>query len=304
MLDLLKLESFRMVANTRSFTRAAAELGYSQSSVTAHVQALERELGAPLIERSRFSREIALTETGRRTLEYATRLLALAEETSVAIHSRAEPSGQLKICTSPLLLAYRLPRLLRRYSRQYPQVKLCFSAYPDARMLASSVVNGAVDAAFVFQESNTSDRVIAETLTEEDLLVVCSPEHPFASRRGGVTLEDLAGNQALFSETNCSIRAIFERVLMTAGLRPGNTIEAGSVEAAKRCAAACLGFAILPRFACEQELSVNELVVAPARDLEIRLSVQIVRNAKGWLSPAVRELWSMAVRELSIRSAA
>lgn len=74
-----------MVARTHNFTRAAAKLGYSQSSVTLHVKALERELGASLLLRSRFSKTVELTEVGRRALEYAERLLALADEAKVAL---------------------------------------------------------------------------------------------------------------------------------------------------------------------------------------------------------------------------
>ena len=85
LLDLQKLESFRVVASTRNFTRAAIQLGYSQSSVTTHVKAIERQLGVRLFERSRFSRDVALTEDGRRTLEYAKRLLALADEAVTAV---------------------------------------------------------------------------------------------------------------------------------------------------------------------------------------------------------------------------
>jgi molybdenum-dependent DNA-binding transcriptional regulator ModE len=67
MLDLQQVESFRMVALTHNFTRAAAELGYSQSSVTLHIKALERELGAPLLERHRFSKTVQLLRsTGAR----------------------------------------------------------------------------------------------------------------------------------------------------------------------------------------------------------------------------------------------
>jgi DNA-binding transcriptional LysR family regulator len=85
MLDLKQLETFQTVARTNSFTRAAEELGYSQSSVTGHIKALERELGAPLFDRSRFSKSIALTEVGQLTLQYTARLLALAEETKAAV---------------------------------------------------------------------------------------------------------------------------------------------------------------------------------------------------------------------------
>lgn len=80
MIELRQLRTFRAVALTSSFTRAAAELGYSQSSVTIHIKALERELGAALFERKRFSKSITLTEVGRKTLECACKLLALVEE--------------------------------------------------------------------------------------------------------------------------------------------------------------------------------------------------------------------------------
>ena len=80
MLDLLQLQTFRVVAATNSFTRAAAELGCCQSTVTVHIKDLERELGVQLFDRSRFSKKVSLTEAGRRTLEYAGRLFALADE--------------------------------------------------------------------------------------------------------------------------------------------------------------------------------------------------------------------------------
>jgi DNA-binding transcriptional LysR family regulator len=91
MLDLRKLQTFRVAAATRNFTRAAAELGCCQSSVTVHIKALEDELGVPLFERCRSSRTVILTAVGRQTLEYASRLLTLAEEAKAAIHSAATP---------------------------------------------------------------------------------------------------------------------------------------------------------------------------------------------------------------------
>jgi two-component system nitrate/nitrite response regulator NarL len=84
-LDLLKLKTFRVAAATNNFTRAAAELGYCQSTVTTHIQALERELGAPLFDR--VGRSVLLTEVGRRTLEYANRIMALADEAKDAVQT-------------------------------------------------------------------------------------------------------------------------------------------------------------------------------------------------------------------------
>ena len=81
MLDLQHLRTFVVLASTKNFTRAAMQLGLSQPSVTVHIKALEKELGASLFERFRFARTIVLTDMGRRVYDYATRLLTLAEET-------------------------------------------------------------------------------------------------------------------------------------------------------------------------------------------------------------------------------
>src|ERR687889_2021557 len=80
--ELRQLETFRAVARELSFSRAAAGLGYVQSSVSAQVAALERELGVPLFDR--LGRRIALTEAGRGVLGFAEGLLDLAREAGEA----------------------------------------------------------------------------------------------------------------------------------------------------------------------------------------------------------------------------
>ena len=86
---LERLATFRVVASTGHFTSAAVQLGYSQATVTVHIKALESQLGVTLFERCRFSRDIVLTDAGRRALEYAGRLLALAEEAKAALKGAA-----------------------------------------------------------------------------------------------------------------------------------------------------------------------------------------------------------------------
>jgi DNA-binding transcriptional LysR family regulator len=88
-LDMRQLHTFRVVAITRNFTRAAVELGCCQSTVTVHIRALERELGISLFERNRSSKRVVLTDEGRRVLDYAQRLLALANEVQTVISPSA-----------------------------------------------------------------------------------------------------------------------------------------------------------------------------------------------------------------------
>ena len=92
---LERLATFHVVASTGHFTSAAVQLGYSQATVTVHIKGLESQLGVTLFERCRFSRNIVLTEAGRRALEYAARLLALAEETKMALKGAAFGDGEV-----------------------------------------------------------------------------------------------------------------------------------------------------------------------------------------------------------------
>ena len=85
--ELHHLRVFRAVALAGSFTLAASRLGYSQSTVTHQIKTLERELGASLLTRSRFSKSLELTKAGYRVLEYADLMLALAEEATVVVRT-------------------------------------------------------------------------------------------------------------------------------------------------------------------------------------------------------------------------
>src|SRR5438046_264194 len=111
-MELRQLETFRVVATQLSFTRAAATLDYAQSSVTAQIQSLELELGVRLFDR--LGRRVALTDAGERLLEYAERLLSLADEARAALADGAEPAGTLTIGAPETVMTYRLPSVLRR----------------------------------------------------------------------------------------------------------------------------------------------------------------------------------------------
>src|SRR5918993_936974 len=131
-MELRQVETFLAVAEELSFSRAASRLGYVQSSVSAQVAALERELGAPLFDR--LGRRIALTDAGRVMLRFSGRLLDLAEEAREAVADAGvgsgEVTGTLTVSAPETLLTYRLPRLLALFHERHPKVRL--SVRPSA----------------------------------------------------------------------------------------------------------------------------------------------------------------------------
>lgn len=291
-----QLGTFRVVARTLNFTRAASELGYVQSNVTAQVQALERDLGVPLFDR--LGRRVVLTDAGRVLLRYAERLLDLSEEAREAVTGGGEPAGSLTVGASPSLSAYRLPRLLRSFGARFPRVKLSFRPTPHED-LGARVADGTLDVAFLLEGPVRSASLLAEELAEEPLVVLAPPDHPLTdSARVGPA--DLAGEQVLLTEPGCNYRLTFERELEEAGTVPSATLELDGVEAVKQCVAAGMGFAMLPAVTVEAELERGDLAALPWAGTEHAIPVQMIRHKDKWVSPALAAFLEISRETISV----
>lgn len=292
-MDLRQLTTFTTVATERSFTRAALTLNYAQSSVTAQIQALEDDLGVPLFDR--LGRKVALTEAGQRLQDYATRMLALAEETRAAVTQNAQPSGTLVIGVVESLCTYRLPPLLRAYRQRYPQVRLLLHTLPLTDSWRG-LAEGTMDAALSLGERPSAPGIVEESLPSEPLVVIAAPDHRLASA-ARVDPPDLENEPVLLTEGACGYRGIFEGALNRAGVRPAATLEFGSVEAIKQCVMAGLGIAVLPEMAVHEEIAHGRVVALRWSDPAFAVSSFLVWHKDKWQSPALRAFREM-VREI------
>jgi DNA-binding transcriptional LysR family regulator len=134
-MELRELAAFREVARSSSFSRAAAHLGYVQSTVSAQIQALERDLGVQLFDR--LGRTITLTSAGQALLPHAERLLELSVEaraaTVGAMTTEGALGGTITVSAPESLLTYRLPAVLSRFRSQHPGVAIDLRPTPIGR---------------------------------------------------------------------------------------------------------------------------------------------------------------------------
>ncbi|GAA3394379.1 LysR family transcriptional regulator [Streptomyces roseoviridis] len=252
-MELRLLVTFEKVATVLSFTRAAAELAYAQSSVTGQIRALESSLGTELFER--LGSRIRLTEAGERLLPYARQIIALTEEARAAVAAGGEPAGSIAVGTMESLTSYRLPPLLELFHHRYPGVRLALRpTLGDATRQA--LRQGTYDLGFLMEPETEHEGLESEVLTEEPLVLVAGPGHPLTGR-AGLTTGDLAAAGLVGTEPGCPYRDLFEAEL--AAHRPSFT-EYGTIEATKRGVAAGLGIALLPRIAVREELASGALV--------------------------------------------
>lgn len=283
-MELRQLQTFRVVARTLSFTRAAAALDYAQSSVTAQIQALEEDFGVPLFER--LGRRVVLTEAGTRLLSYADRLLGLAEEARVAVPGDTEPRGTLTIGAPESLCTYRLPPVLQRFRASFPSVQLIFQpgGCADTRR---ALAEGLLDLGFLIEEPAQAPGLVVKPLVPETLLVLAAPDHPL-TRRAAVGPDDLHGEPVIMTETGCSYRALFERTLAEAEVYPAAKLEFSSIEAIKQCVMAGMGLTVLPEVTVATELAQGRLVALPWSGPRYNMVTQVAWHKDKWLSPALR----------------
>jgi DNA-binding transcriptional LysR family regulator len=306
-MELRQVRTFRAVAEELSFSRAAARLGYVQSSVSAQVSALERELGVRLFDR--LGRRISLTEAGSVLLGYSRELLVLATETREAVvdagAEAGEVTGTLTVSAPETLLTYRLPRLLAVFHETYPKVRLSVRPSAVGRLVGSTrraVEEGVVDVAFVLDVPVVVPGLSVEPLIEEDVSVIAPSGHALASTP--VSPQDLSGEAVLLPEapeSGCAYRGQFEHQLGKTGTVPSERMEFQSIEAVKQCVAAGMGVSVLISVAVEAEVRAGKLAALRWEE-PFEVFTQMVWHEKRWKSPALRAFLETA-REIITASA-
>ncbi|MET7638036.1 LysR family transcriptional regulator [Streptomyces sp. NPDC005438] len=254
-MDIRQLTSFHRVATLLSFTRAAAELKYAQSSVTAQIKTLEVSLGVELFERLRG--RIRLTQAGERLMPYAEQILSLTDEARAATSGTGEPTGVITVGTMESITSYRMPPLLEFFHHRYPQLQIVLRPSAGTE-LCQALRQGTVDMGFLMDARTERPGVHCEVLGVEELTVVASPEHPLA-RTGGITTEDLRRVPVLAPEAGCGYRELFDAELNTGSGEPVSFLEFGNIESVKRGVAVGLGVSLLPTMAVTDELAAGTL---------------------------------------------
>ncbi|AGS71080.1 LysR family transcriptional regulator [Streptomyces collinus] len=290
-MELRLLVTFEKVAAVGSFTRAAAELAYAQSSVTGQVRALESSLGVELFDR--LGSRIRLTEAGERLLPYARRIIELTEEARAAVTGAGEPSGTLTVGTMESLTSYRLPPLLEYFHHRHPGVRIALrTTIGDETRQA--LRQGTYDVGFLMEEETGHPGLESVVLAVEPLALVAAPGHAMAGRT--LATADLTGQPLLATEPGCAYRDLFERELTASA--PVDFLEFGTIEATKRAAAAGLGIALLPEVTVAAELAEGSLVRL-AWEPPFTLRTQLAWRSGRRLAPHVRLFVEQARRLVS-----
>ncbi|GGC68421.1 LysR family transcriptional regulator [Undibacterium terreum] len=242
-MDLSVLRIFKAVAEEGSVTKAAVRTHRVQSNVSSRLAQLEESLGVSLFHRS--GRNLIITAEGTRLLEYADRLLQLAEEAETAVRGSDKPSGKLRIGSMETTAAARLPKILASFHKNYPEVDMLLET-GTTDYLVQEVLGHRLDLALIAAPFFHPD-LQQMTVFEEELVLVTDHAHAVVTSAHQVQKKTL-----LVFKSGCSYRRHLERWFADAGCTPLRTMEFGTYEAIIGCVAAGMGVALVPRTVLQQ----------------------------------------------------
>ena len=236
-MELSDLHVFKTVADTGGITRAAEKLHRVPSNVSSRIQKLERELDQLLFIRE--NKRLKISPAGEHLLEYANRILQLAQEAKEQFQC-TQPKGLLRIGSIEMAAATRLVEPLMAFHQQYPEVELQVKSSPTG-VLIEKVLAGDLDVALV-SDPDKDQRLAIKPVFKEALVLVSDPMHGDINSPA-----DLGGEPTLLGFTpKCMYRRRLTQWLAQASVI-AQVVEVNSYHAMLSCVAAGMGVAIVPQ---------------------------------------------------------
>ncbi|AVE06737.1 LysR family transcriptional regulator [Pseudomonas palleroniana] len=294
-MELRHLRYFIAVAEELHFGRAAQVLGISQPPLSQQIQALEREVGARLFERT--NRRVELSEAGRLFLQEARLVLAQVDKAAdVARRAQSGELGELKIgFTSSAPFNSSIPQAIFAFRQAFPAVHLNLQEMSSTEV-AESLVDESIQVGLM-RPLPLPDSLGVIELMHEPLVAVLNAGHPLVDgSERGLHLAQLAQEPFVFFPRTygSGLYAQLLNLARDAGFSPHFAQEAGEAMTIIGLVAAGLGVSVLP--ASYQRIRIDGVVYRTLLDQEAVTAVWLVQR-KGAQSPMAKAFVELLTRQ-------
>ncbi len=286
-MDSNSLRAFLTIVDQGSFSEAAEALHLTQPAISKRLATLEQQLGSLLIDRSH--RQIRLTDAGARLLPHARRILDEIHNARVSLSADNQAvGGELQLIASHHIGLHHLPNWLRRFTAEYPEVKLNLQ-FMESDAAYEQMRKRRAELAFVtLSDSMESDLSVYEQWSDP-MAFATGRDHELALK-SPLTLSDLAGYPALLPDTTTATYRTVSRLFLEANLPLQQQIPTNYLETIKMMTSVGLGWSVLPISMLDTSVHRLDLGFSVARVLgAIGLSGRQLSRAAQALLAIVRE---------------
>ncbi len=277
-MELWQLRTFRTVAESLNFTRAAETLHLTQSAVSHQIKALESEFGEPLFIRAK--RGVILTAAGKTALEYAIRILDETEEMREKIAGREKSlTGRVRVAAATQALVYLFAPLFESFMEENENIELLFRTTVSTEQTITDILEGTADVGFASMPAYSPALKVVE-LVEDELVLVLGKKHRLAKRKE-VNSDELENERWILFERGASIRRATDGFFKKLKLEPEKALESNDTYFIKMMIEKGLGISLLPSWAIRDEVKSGKLVQSKIKNHELKRFVSMV-SIKGF----------------------
>ncbi len=283
-MELRNLITFIHVAELGSFTRAAEQLGYSQSTVSFQIKQLEDELDCLLFER--INHTITLTDKGRELVSYAHQIRALTDDLKESLENEKEISGHIHVVTPDSVCEEMINTHYIDFHTKYPFISFKFTTGDSAVMLHMLEHNEADVILTLDHHFYNKDYVIAK---EEQLPMhfVTNSRSRFAGAER-LSIKDIINEPFILTEYGQGYRRVFDRELAKKSLEITPVLEIGRTDIITSLIAQSNMISFLPDFVTKPLIDAGELCYLNICDMNIDIWKQLIYHKNKWISKSLK----------------
>lgn len=293
-LSIKQIRAFVAVYKRGRLANAAQELSVTQSAVSVAIRQIETVLDVRLFDRT--TRTLEPTSAAHEAIGLAERILQDIEMFGTGIRQLGERKrGRVTLAVTPAVAAALLPATVRKFAGCYPAIRLTIDDCAPDQFLPR-IIGEQVEFGIGSPEPGNSDLEL-HNLLHDRLCVVCSTQHPLASRRQ-VRWRDLQDTPVIAVRPGYGVRRLIDSVAGRAGVSLTIAHEVGFISSALWMTASGLGVSIWPA-ALVRHLIDAELLVRPLVAPVVERPIYIVLKRGRSLSPASQTFVELLRSELS-----
>ena len=286
-ITLRQLQIFREVAQCGRVTGAAESLHISQPAASMALSELEKHLG-PLFDRHQGA-GLSLNDAGRALLPIACELIERAQEVERQFTVAAcYEQGSLTINASSTIGNNILPKILAQFQHKHPGIRTEL-VIENTRKIEHHILDFETDIAVVEGTCLHPD-IDVTTWQEDELVIICSPDHPLSQRRA-VPLSDLSKEAWILRESGSGTRELFDEVIASRLGVPTVAMTLNRAEAVKQAVSDGLGIGCMSRIAARTAIKRGILTTIDVSGLNMKRNFYLLINKKKYRSPVIESLY-------------
>ena len=283
-MELRNLITFINVAELGSFTKAAEQLGYSQSTISFQIKQLEEELDCLLFER--INHTITLTERGHELVSYAHQVRALTDEFKENLTKDEELSGHIHIVTPDSVCDDMINTNYIDFHNKFPNISIKFTT-ADTLVMFDMLDHNEADIIITLDDhAYNKDYVIAK---EEQLSMhfVASKESKFAGKKN-LKIKDIVNEPFILTEYGQGYRRVFDKELAKKSLEITPVLEIGRTDIITTIVAQSNMISYLPDFVTKDLIDSGDLCYLDVKDINIEIWKQLIYHKNKWISKTLK----------------